>query len=383
MEARAHSSIVNQTWKTIAFCGLLLLGFIPAAVSANKQPLRILTWEGYVTQEDLTEVNKILEEQGYPYEAKVITPYAEGAKQMFDLIRSEQCDISFLTLFFIKMERERTSRVLQPINIHSPRLTNYQHLRTNLTHIPMGLNKSGDPLYIPWGGGAYGFYVNRNKVKSSAAPNSVNALWDRQWQGRFSLNQTQEWYNIGLAFMSMGKSPFYIYDLVRNNDRETLLNITHVKGELQNRVTNLYANAGHFWNASPEFKNGLDIVSSWGPEIARENNKGSNWQMINFKEGLMVWLDTINFVKELQGRKLEAAEIFANYFIGKKIQQRITRELSMVAASTEATDSDLLGDPNQVFQEHMFVPPYDSTTNLIMKRIVNRAKMDAQVLQSQ
>ncbi|EDQ02269.1 hypothetical protein [Shewanella benthica] len=50
----------------------------------------------------------------------------------------------------------------------------------------------------------------------------------------------------------------------------------------------------------------------------------------------MAWLDTINFVKGLEGRKLEAAQIFANYFIGKQVQTRVSQELSMVPVSKDA-----------------------------------------------
>ncbi len=362
--------------KSILLCGLLLLSFNSLLFAAEKEPLRILTWEGYVTPEELVEVNQLLESKGYAYEAKMITPYAEGAKQMFDLIREGKCDITFLTLFFIKMEQERTDKVLQSININSPRLTNYKYLHSSLTHIPMGLNEEGAPLYIPWGGGIYGFYVDKNRVAASAIPKSVNQLWEAEWKNRFSLNESQEWYNIGLALMSMGESPFYLYRLVQEGDRETLSNIISNSGKLQKRVSQLYANAGHFWTASPEFKDNLQIVSSWGPEIVRENKKGANWEMVNFKEGHMVWLDTINFVKNLEGRKLEAAEIFANYYIGKKIQSRVARELSMVAASKKVEINTLLGDPAEIFKEHMFVPPFDRASFIIMKRLINRARLE-------
>ncbi|WP_394392944.1 hypothetical protein [Shewanella woodyi] len=71
----------------------------------------------------------------------------------------------------------------------------------------------------------------------------------------------------------------------------------------------------------------------------------------------MAWLDTINFVKGLSGRKLEAAEIFANYFIGKEVQNRISNELSMVPASKTVPVNTILGDPDKILNENMFVPP--------------------------
>jgi len=291
--------------------------------------------------------------------------------------RSGQADVSFLTLFFIKMEYEQTSRLLQAINLNSPRLSNYRHLLPDLTHLPMGLNSEGKPLYLPWGGGAYGFYVDRNRVKQEGVPRSVKDLWSPKWAGKFSLNQSQEWYNVGLALMSLGDSPFRLHELVQSGRRGEIITAIGSDGVLQKKLTSLYRSAGHFWKASPEFKKDLLIVSSWGPEISRENSQGGNWQRIDFEEGQMVWLDTINFVKSLQGRKLEAAEIVANFFIGKKVQDRISRELSMVAASSKAVINSELGDPRTLFDNKMFVPPYDAISYSIMKRIADKASRSA------
>jgi len=353
---------------------ILLLSLSTISHAASKKPLRILTWEGYVTEEELLEVNQILDEQGYDYEAQVISPYSEGAEQMFAQIRANKVDIAFLTLFFIKMDLEQTSKLLQPIDIHSPRLSNYQHLLPTLTHLPMGLNSKKQPLYIPWGGGTYGFYIDRNKVPATNVPTSIKDLWQSNWKGKYSLNKSQEWYNVGLSLMSLNKSPFYIYEAVQEGK---IQDINNERVLLEQRLSTLYANAGHFWNVSPEFNENLHIISSWGPEIARENAKGSNWQMINFKEGHMAWLDTINFTKGVSGKKLEAAEVFANYYIGKKVQNRVVQKLSMVAASSEVEPNPILGDPSQIFKTKMFVPPFDKVTYDIMGWLTEKATIEA------
>ena len=74
---------------------------INADPAANS--LRIFTWEGYVTEDDISNVNTLLEQNGYDIEVSVVSPYADDADQMFDVIRSGGVDVSFLTLFFIKM----------------------------------------------------------------------------------------------------------------------------------------------------------------------------------------------------------------------------------------------------------------------------------------
>lgn len=352
---------------------VLLIGIASNTVQA-KQPLRILSWEGYVTDTDIQAVNKLLDQQGYDYSVQVIEPLAEGASQMFDVIRANDCDLAFLTLFFIKMEREQTAKLLQPINTASPRLTNYKHLQKKLTHLEMGMYGE-KPLYIPWGGGIYGFYANMDKV--SVPPESVNDLWEPKWHKHYSLNGSQEWYNLGLSMMSLGDPPFYLNSLVEQGNRKKLTLFTAKRGELQRRLNSLYQGATELWEASPTLNEDLWVVSSWGPEIGQANEAGGNWQLINFKEGNMIWLDTLNIVKGVTGKKLEAAEIFANYFIGKEVQERVVSKLSMFAASSLAEENPLIDQNEDFLRSEFFVPSFHHTTHNLMEKMVKRARAES------
>jgi spermidine/putrescine-binding protein len=346
----------------------VLILLFPLCLEA-KEALRVLTWEGYIQGEDIRNIDQLLADQGYPYYVDVVQPYAEGAEQMFDLIRGQDCDISFLTLFFINMEQEKTAKLLQPINVDSPRLTNYDKLLPGLTQLSMGLDSQGYPLYIPWGGGAYGFYADHKQLPLGKIPRSVTELWSEQWRGKFSLNKTQAGYNFGLALMSLGKSPFHLFQLVQQGKRQEIKELIDPQGELQTQLNALYQNAGHLWASTPEFKPGLSIVSSWGPEVRAKNQAGGKWEMIRFSEGEMVWLDTINFVKHLRGPKLEAAEVLANYFISKDVQDRIAHDLSMVPAMSAANINSVLGRSQQLYKTDLFVPPYDKASYRLMKRM--------------
>lgn len=339
--------------------------------------LRVLTWEGYVLPEEVKEVNRILTKRGYPHRIELISPYAEGAEQMFRLIREKKCDIMFLTLFFIKMQGEKTSKLLQHINVNSPRLTNYKYLLPTVGSIPMGLDKNHNPLYIPWGGGTYGFYADMKRVKEHEVPKSVKDLWDNEWRGKISLNIAQPWYNIGLVLMALDKQPFYINELILSGKRGEALHLCNSEGEIQRKTNELYMQAGHFWVKTPEFRDELLIVTSWGPEIMRENNKGGKWKFLEFKKGYMLWLDTICFAKGLEGKKLEAAEIFANYFIGKKVQSRVAGGLSMVAVSSLAESNPIIEKNPNFFLQEMFVPPYTKIADNLMQIVSNRALQTA------
>ena len=345
------------------------------------QSLRVFTWDGYVTDADIINVNVLLAENGYDIKVEVIDTFADDADQMFNVIRSGHVDVAFLTLFFIKMKGQRIERLLQPIDTNSSRLSNYKALEPTLTDIPIGMQGS-DKLYIPWGGGAYGFYANRDVVSQEEQPVSLADLWKPQWKGKVSFNRSQEWYNIGITLMAMGKSPFYINQLVEQDRREELLQLKAENSGFVKKLALLYGNAGNLWNSGTVFSDNLHIVSSWGPEIVRENKKGANWQLIQFKEGNMVWLDTINFVGTLQGKKLEAAEIFANYFIGKQVQNRIVNALSMVAASTLVDRNPLIDNNAAFFQNELFVPPYDTVSGNVVTSLTNRALVKSEVLMS-
>lgn len=360
--------------KRILFTVIIFSGLcMPCSNGYSAETIRVLTWEGYVLPEEVREVDNILKKEGYPYKVEVISPYAAGAEQMFRLIREEKCDIMFLTIFFIKMQGEKTSKFLEPINPNSPRLTNYKYLLPGLKDISMGLDRNHRPLYIPWGGGTYGFYADTKRVKPSEIPGSVRDLWDRKWKGKISLNIAQPWYNIGLVLMSLGKNPFHINQLILSGKRRKAMSLCDSEGEIQRKTNELYAQAGHFWKNTPEFREELVIVSSWGPEIMGENAGGARWKFIEFREGNMLWLDTITFRRGLPKRKLEAAEIFANYFIGREVQTRVAKGLAMVAASSLA-ESNLMIEANpKFFLQDMFVPPYTRIADNLMKMVSDRA----------
>ncbi|MEQ6885425.1 PotD/PotF family extracellular solute-binding protein [Salicola sp. Rm-C-2C1-2] len=349
--------------------GVLILSGGMATAQTGKT-LNVFTWEGYVLPEEVEAVNKLLERKGYDYRVQVIEPWAEGPSQMFDVMRSGNVDISFLTLNYIKMQGGKIQSLLQPINTDSPRLTNYDALNDDLTQISMGMD-NGEPLYIPWGGGAYGIWANMDKLSKDELPQSVNDLWNDRWEGKLSLTKGQIQPNIALALMAQGKEPFYINELA--GDRAGLGKYSKADTALQRKVNALYDQVGNLWSDGPVFSDDLLLVASYGPGVSAHNAEGGNWELVPFEEGNTVWLDTINFSSELSGRKLEAAEIFANYFIGKKVQERVVEGLGMVAASSKVDSNPLIEDNPNFFDSAMFWPPYDSKANNVMKIISDRA----------
>jgi spermidine/putrescine transport system substrate-binding protein len=356
--------------KLLSLVALFLL--LPSAPAMAKQPLRILTWEGYVTNQDLANVNAILAQKGYDFEVTVMSPYAESAEQMYGLMRKGEVDISFLTLFFIKMQGAKSESLLQPVNVDSPRLSNYKYLLPALTRIPMGM-LGKQPLYIPFAGGSYGFYINRKHVALADEPESWKDLFSTRWERKYSLNRAQIWYNVAIASMALGKPPYYLNSLALEGKRNQVIEETRADGQLAGKLLALYKNSGDFWVAAPKFLPELDIVSSWGMEVKQANREGGNWQLINFREGNLVWMDTINFSKNLAGKRLEAAEIIANYFIGKEVQSRVASELSLVSVSKLARSNPILKKNPKFFSAGTFVPPYNRIADNLMTQMSNDA----------
>ncbi len=355
--------------KSLHFKFLVVCFSILTSFGVRSESLNVFTWDGYVLPNEVEAVNKLLAEKGYDFTIKVISPWAEGPEQMFKVIRGGEVDISFLTLNYIKMQQGKILKLLQPINVNSPRLTNYQYLSTSLTQIPMAMDNA-KPMYIPWGGGAYGIWANMEKLRADELPKSVKDLWEPKWKGKLSLSSGQIQPNIAIASLAMGKPPFFLNDIA---DKQVLRKYSAENSEIQQKMDGLYRQVGKFWDAGPSFSDDLLLVASYGPGASAHNAEGGNWQLIDFEEGNTVWLDTINFHRDLEGRKLEAAEIFANYFIGKEVQERVVNGLGMVAASSLVSSNALLDKNPKFFDEIMFWPPYDRIADNIMKVISDRA----------
>jgi len=359
--------------KNIVFIITLAL---TCSLPAQAEFLRVFTWDGYVTSSDTEAVNKLLAQQGYAeFKVEVISPFAEGPEQMFKVLRNDKADISFLTLNYIKMQSDKIANLLQPINTQSPRLTNYSKLSSRLTQIPMGI-RNGKPLYIPWGGGAYGIWANMDKLNTDELPKSVSDLWAAKWKGKLGLSSGQIQPNIAIASLAMGKEPFYLNDMTQ--DRKALRDQFKSDSEIQLKMNGLYGQVSQFWTSGPDFNDPkVVLLASYGIAASAANKAGGNWQLVKFKEGSSAWLDTINFHKKVSGRKLEAAEIFANYFIGKKVQNTVVNDLGMVASSTLADSNPLIDENPNFFDVKLFWPPYKKSADNIMLKVSNSAMKNA------
>ncbi|CAK0740279.1 Spermidine/putrescine-binding protein [Gammaproteobacteria bacterium] len=349
-------------------CCLATLVFSPPTL-ADDNKLHIFAWEGYVAAEDITTIDQLLEKAGNPVRIEVIKPWAEGPDQMFNVLRSGVADLSFLTLNYIKMNQEKTAKLLQPID--TSKLSNYGKVLPALREIPMGV-QAGKPLYVPFGGGAYGIWANTKKVTPAEMPKSLNDLLDPKWKGRLSLTKGQIQPNIALVLMAMGKPPFYINDLIVKGNRDEVVKLTDRKSEAQTKLNQLYAQVGAFWDAAPEFPDNLQLVASYGIEIAGLRAKGEQWELVEFKEGNTVWMDTMNIHNSVKGDKLQAAYTFINYFLTPAVQNRVVNGLSMVSVTSEVKNPLIEANPN-FFDPTKFWPPYEVQADNVMKNMSNEA----------
>lgn len=355
-----------QTYLSILLLILTSLSF----TTTHAEPIKILSWEGYVSPQDINTVNGILKNKGYKHQLEVIQPWAEGPHQMYSLLKNNKADISFLTLNYINQKAGKIARLLQPINTNSPRLTNYKYLLPELTGISMG-TVNNEVLYIPWGGGAYGIWANMNKLNNNQLPHKVADLWDRKWFGKLSLSKGQTEPNIALASLALGKKPFYLnHHTIPSRE---LYKMTSADSSIQQKVNGLYQQVGAFWEASPTFSDDLLLVASYGFGAAQANKEGGNWKLIDFEDGNTVWLDTINFHKNLSGTKLEAAEIFANYLIGKKVQQKMVNQLGMVGVTNELISNPMLQDNPNFFKNELLWPPYNKKVSMVLRKLSKQA----------
>ncbi|QSX36355.1 extracellular solute-binding protein [Shewanella sedimentimangrovi] len=307
------------------FLTMLLL----ASQAMAKEHLTLLSWEGYVSENDLNIINQELERRHSPYSIRLYPENATNAGQIYNLLRTAQIDMAFVTLSFFKGYQGDFFKVLQPVNTKSTTLPQYQAISAQLTHLPDG-SSDGNPYYIPFAQGSYGFYLNRSRYPELKAPASVAELWSEDYRGKFSLCRAQPIYNMGLTLQSLGLSPLALNQAYADGGRDQVLSMAKEGSAIDKHFHSLYAQAGAFWDDSPGLDQpGIAIVSSWGPEIAAARNRGEQWEKIRFKEGDMTWLDTLAFSRRLKAGKLMAAEIAANYFISEAYQAGLARALNL------------------------------------------------------
>ncbi|WP_269531641.1 PotD/PotF family extracellular solute-binding protein [Chitinimonas sp. BJYL2] len=333
-----------------------------------QEVLRIFSWPGYVTPADLEQVNRLYAARGLAVRAELITPYAEGPEQMFKVMREGRADVSFLTLNYLQMQQGRTARLLQPINPR--RLSNYARLRPELTRLPMGM--TGDrPLYVPFGGGAYGIWANMDQLRPEALPRRLTDLLEPRWTGKLSLTSGQVQPNVALAFLAVGLPPFELDNLVQRGQRVSARQYL-LSGEPRRFLHALYRQVGQFWVSEPRFDQGALLVASYGPEIAGLRARGQHWALVRFAEGHTVWLDTMNILARVRGAKLDAAYLFIDHMLSDPVQRRVVEGLSMVAVTTSVKNPLLEADPSFFRADH-FWPPYDSLADNLMRTLSDEA----------
>lgn len=348
---------------------LLALLWVCLGGAHATEILRVFTWDGYVPESDVAAVNRLLAERKIDVRVQVIRPYAEGPEQMFDVIRAGKADLSFLTLNYIQMQEGRVANLLQPVD--TSRLKNYGKVLPTLGRIPMGL-AAGKPLYVPFGGGAYGIWANMKKLKPAELPRKVADLLDPKWKGKLSLTSGQVQPNVALAFMAQGQDPFLLNLLVRTGKRAEAERLAASDSATQKILNTLYGQVGEFWDTAPSFKDSTPLVASYGIEIAGLRAKGADWRLVSFADGNTVWMDTMNIVKTVSGAKLEAAYVFIDYFLSETVQKRVVEELSMVAMVSTVKNPLLNANP-RFFAESRFWPPYERQADNLMRGMSDTA----------
>jgi spermidine/putrescine-binding protein len=331
----------------------------------------VFTWSGYVTDADVAAVNAELASRRIDVQVKVISPFAEGPEQMFDVLRKGEADLSFLTVNYIKMQGGRIAKLLQPID--TSRLSHYDNVLPVLAHLGMGV-QDGKPLYVPFGGGAYGIWADMDRLRPDELPRSLQDLLSPRWRGKLSLAIGQVQQNVAMAFMAQGEPPFLLNQLIQAGKRSDGLRFAMGDSAEQRYLNALYAQVGPkgFWTDAPTFDGGFLLVASYGPEIAALRARGRNWQLVDFKEGNTVWMDTMNIVQGVSGAKLDAAYVFIDHILSDPVQRRVVDGLSMVAVVS--TVKNPLRDANpHFFAEDRFWQPYDRVADNAMQLMSRNA----------
>jgi putative spermidine/putrescine transport system substrate-binding protein len=271
-----------------------------------KPLLRVLTWPGYA---DADLVEAFAERYDADVEVTLVgnddelrLKLSKDGGMHYDVIAANTSEINY----FVQQQ------LLQPLRLAN--LTNrngqLQQFR-QLNDIP-GLMHQGQAYGVPYVYGEMGLIYNRKMM--DRPPNSIDSLWDPQWQGQV-LAYDGSSHSFSLARQALAKPPFAtpneempatlvkLVELRRNVLSFYSLPEESVSLFTQNPVALMYANYG---------RQQLKLLQDAGADVG----------YVIPKEGAFAWLDCWAITRTTPNRAL--AEQWINYSLEPQVSGALT-----------------------------------------------------------
>ena len=298
-----------RVFRSFACSCLVSLIALLLSATARAEELRILAYEGYVTQAMANEFTAAMEAKGLDVTVKI--DHISDPQEIFDALRYKSVDIVTPTHNVYKSEKWRliANKLLLPIDV--ARLPNYRHLVPMMKQLEY-LSEDDKTYGVPYTFGSYGLAYNAALLDK--APTSWNALFDPKFSGQYAVSSDYHEANIYVAALASGVP------------RDKIGNVEDLFAfpEVQAKLNYLATNAKVLWKGvdTAQDLKGLTMAASWGFALPALNRQGESWKMAKPREGVTGWIDSFSIAAEVAKtpqRQVLAEEVL-NYVISQKVQ---------------------------------------------------------------
>lgn len=274
--------------------------FVMQSAAFAALPLRILAWEGYA---DADVVKNFSRKYQVPVEVTIVT----SDDELWERINKNQGrDYDIFAVNTAELSRYIQSNLVQPVT--TDRITNlkYQHAIFSPLSKVSGLMRDGQIYAIPYTYSTMGLIYNRDLVKST--PDSMQAMWDTQYQGKVLFYDGSA-HNFSIAALSSGLNhPFQL-------DHTEIRAMAKKLVDLRRNSLTFYQSVEDAVKLFKENKVAL-IYGNYGTQQLKAlRDTGANVGYIIPKEGALAWLDCWAITRATHQARL--AETWINFTLEK------------------------------------------------------------------
>lgn len=333
--------------KILTCCMVSVLLF---ANSAFSETLRMMVWDCYAPDEKQVREFETLMEKKYGKKITIeVNKNVSSPDDFYDAVRGEKTDMFTPSHNLIKDNRFNyiQNQLLVPINLDN--IPNYKDIVPFLQKADYITDH--DKIYgVPISLGAYGLAYNTGIVKE--APDSLNILWQPEFQNKYSMSSDYYEANLYIAALALGRKGAELWDFERMVDDP----------EFQNKLRILAQNAAKLW-ITPDTADdlaGMALAISWGTSFPELKNRGEIWKMATPKEGTLGSVDNFVICHTLRDNPFlkQIAEEWLNYVLSPEYQaEHICRTLNLSPITVSAKNHLR---PEEIAEFHLDDPEYFS-----------------------
>lgn len=303
---RVLTAVATMSLFTLAACSSSTSGGNGSSSGLDKE-LNVFNWSEYLPE---TVIQKF--EQKYGVKVNYST-YSSNEEMLAKLAAGGGIyDIAVASDYIIQPMIQQ--QMIEPIDLGN--IPNFKNLMEDF------INKDYDPgnkYTVPYMGNTQSLGINPDNIKTEIT--SYEDLWKPELKGQIVVLDDQR-FVLGMVLKTLGYSA---------NDTDP----AHLE-QAKQKMLKLMPNIKAFDSDSPKtlMINGeVNIMLSWGPEVALAQREKPQVKTILPKEGLMIAID--NFVIPKGAKHKKTAEAFINFILEPEVIAEISQSFPYINPNKE------------------------------------------------